>query len=411
VRSKQRTFKINRKFVYSTCLFLVLLFRPLTAPASFTFPEEALSARAAYLINPSTGQVLYQREPNVPLPPASTTKIVTALVVLESAKLKESLRVGKSVVGVPSSKIGLRPGQSMSVEDLLYGTLLSSANDATVVLAEGLAGSVPQFAELMNQKARQAGAKNTQFTNPHGLTALGHFSTAKDMALIFNYAMKHPLFRKIVQTKSSSVDVVSAGKVQKVRHIPVRNHNRLLWNYDGAIGGKTGYTHAAQKCFVGGVERNGTTLIVSILGSRDLWGDTKRLLEYGFRVEENHKLAPVIVAVNNGQSAPQERPLSVLLSPEEERAIHSSSGYLVQVASFRERDRAESLQKRMLDVGYQAYTESVPVAAGGGITYRVRVGPYPQLQAAQDIAREIEDTSGFRPIILPAVEDTLERRS
>jgi D-alanyl-D-alanine carboxypeptidase (penicillin-binding protein 5/6) len=207
------------------------------------------------------------------------------------------------------------------------------------------------------------------------------------------------------------VDVVSAGKVQKVRHIPVRNHNRLLWNYDGAIGGKTGYTHAAQKCFVGGVERNGTTLIVSILGSRDLWGDTKRLLEYGFRVEENHKLAPVIVAVNNGQSAPQERPLSVLLSPEEERAIHSSSGYLVQVASFRERDRAESLQKRMLDVGYQAYTESVPVAAGGGITYRVRVGPYPQLQAAQDIAREIEDTSGFRPIILPAVEDTLERRS
>jgi D-alanyl-D-alanine carboxypeptidase len=408
VTSKQHDLKIESKFFYWTCFLLVLLF-PAAAAASFTFPEEALSARAAYLINASTGQVLYQREPDVPLPPASTTKIVTALVVLESAKLKELLRVGKSVVGVPSSKIGLRPGQSISVEDLLYGTLLSSANDATVVLAEGLAGSVPQFAELMNQKARQAGAKNTQFTNPHGLTALGHFSTAKDMALIFNYAMKHPIFRKIVQTKASSVDVVSTGKVQRVRHIPVRNHNRLLWSYEGAIGGKTGYTHAAQKCFVGGVERNGATLIVSILGSRDLWGDTKRLLEYGFRVQENLKLAPVIVAVN-GQSAPQERPLSVLLTPEEERAIHSSSGYVVQVASFRERDRAESLQKRMLDVGYQAYTESVPVTAGG-ITYRVRVGPYPQLRAAQDIAREIEDKSGFRPIILPALEDTLERRS
>ncbi|MEK6600265.1 MAG: D-alanyl-D-alanine carboxypeptidase family protein, partial [Candidatus Binatota bacterium] len=228
-----------------------------------------------------TGQVLYQREPDLPLPPASTTKIVTAIVALESDRRgKDLLRVTKEATHVPSSKLYLRPGQAMSFQDLLYGLLLSSANDASLVLAEDIAGSVARFAEMMTSKAREIGAANSHFTNPHGLTAEGHYSTARDMALIFKYAMKNPTFSEIVQTKTSSVSSISStGKTQRVRHISIRNHNRLLWNLDGAIGGKTGYTHAAQKCFVGGVSRNGVTLIVSILGSRDLWGDTRRLLE------------------------------------------------------------------------------------------------------------------------------------
>ncbi|MEK7378132.1 MAG: serine hydrolase, partial [Candidatus Binatota bacterium] len=199
-----------------------------------------LTARSAFLVDATTGQVLYQREPDLPLPPASTTKIVTAIVALESDRRgKDLLSVTKSATHVPSSKLYLRPGQAMTIDDLLYGLLLSSANDASLVLAEGIAGSVARFAEMMTNKAREIGATNSRFTNPHGLTAPEHYSTARDMALIFNYAMKNPAFREIVQTKTSSVSSVSSAKTQKVRHIAIRNHNRLLWDFERAIGGKT----------------------------------------------------------------------------------------------------------------------------------------------------------------------------
>ena len=140
-----------------------------------------------------------------------------------------------------------------------------------------------KFADMMTKKANDIGATNSHFTNPHGLTAPDHYSTARDLAMLFRYAMKSAIFREIVQTKFSSVSTTAVVKKKVVpRRISVRNHNRLLWNYDGALGGKTGYTYAAQKCFVGAVQRNGATLIVAILGARDQWGDTKRLLEYGF---------------------------------------------------------------------------------------------------------------------------------
>lgn len=370
----------------------------------------------------ATGQVLYQREPDLPLPPASTTKIVTAIVALESDRRgKDLLRVTKEATHVPSSKLYLRPGQAMSFQDLLYGLLLSSANDASLVLAEGIAGSVARFAEMMTNKAREIGATNSYFTNPHGLTAEGHYSTARDMALIFKYAMKNPTFSEIVQTKTSSVSSVSSGKTQRVRHISIRNHNRLLWNFDGAIGGKTGYTHAAQKTFVGGASRNGTTLIVSVLGSRDLWGDTRRLLEYGLNNYETLKLtsATHTPLMTRGRVASEEpvverteRPSSPLFSWEEERRVRSFSGYVLQIASFRERERAETLQKSMTEVGYQAFLEKVPLN-NGDTTYRVRVGPYPQLINAQEVAREIEHKSGFRAIILPAssISQTPEKPS
>ena len=232
----------------------------------------------------ATGKILYQKDSELRLPPASTTKVVTAILALESGrKLTESITVSKAATRVPASKLYLRPGQTLTLEHLLYGILLSSANDASMVLAEGIAGSVERYAELMTKKAHDIGALNSNFTNPHGLTAPDHYSTARDLAILFRYAMKNPTFREIVQTKISSVSSNSIVRKRTVaRRISVRNHNRLLWNFDGAIGGKTGYTFAAQKCFVGAVERNGVTLIVSILGARDQWGDTRKLLEYGF---------------------------------------------------------------------------------------------------------------------------------
>lgn len=345
---------------------------------------------------------MYQREPDLPLPPASTTKIVTAIVVLESEKWGEDLlKVPSLATRVPASKLYLKPGQLMSVPDLLYSLLLSSANDSSLVLAQGIAGSVERFAKMMTRKAHEIGATNSHFTNPHGLTEPGHVSTARDLALLFRYAMKNPTFREIVQTRTSSVKSISTGSRRRTRNITIRNHNRLLWNFDGALGGKTGYTHAAQKCFVGAVSRNGTTLIISILGSRDLWGDTKRLFEYGFDNYESLVTAARPRAVIDGQPVSRQPEPSYSLSPAaEDDKRPSEDGYLVQIAAFREKDRAEILQKLIAETGYETFLEEGPVR-DGEITYRVRMGPYPELMRAQEIAREVEDKSGIRAIILP----------
>jgi serine-type D-Ala-D-Ala carboxypeptidase (penicillin-binding protein 5/6) len=192
----------------------------------------------------ATGKIIYQKEADLRLPPASTTKIMTAILTLESGRsLQEKFTVSKAATRVPASKLYLRPGQSLTVEELLYGIMLASANDAAVVLAEGVAGSVERFGELMTKRAHELGATNSHFTNPHGLTATDHYSTAKDLAILFRYAMKNQTFREIVQTKFSSVTSTATVRKKVVpRRISVRNHNRLLWNYDGAIGGKTGYT-------------------------------------------------------------------------------------------------------------------------------------------------------------------------
>jgi D-alanyl-D-alanine carboxypeptidase (penicillin-binding protein 5/6) len=341
-----------------------------------------------------TGEILYQREPDRELPPASTTKVVTALVVLESGRsLKDTLTVSKTATRVPSSKIYLKPGQKMSIRDLLYALMLTSANDAGMVLAEGIGGSVERFGEMMTKKARDIGATNTNFVNPHGLTAPEHHSTVRDLALIYQYALKNPLFREIVMTKASAVSSFPAGRNPKPRQIMVRSHNRMLWKFDGALGGKTGYTLAAQKCFVGAAARNGATVIISMLGSRDLWGDSMKLLGYGLDNYETLK-----VAANGHTFKP---PPSVLLSLDEQQRIQAAAGYVLQIASFRERDRADSLQKIIVNNGMQALVEPAPVP-GGEITYRVRVGPYENLAEAQDVARNIESKSGFRAIILPA---------
>jgi serine-type D-Ala-D-Ala carboxypeptidase (penicillin-binding protein 5/6) len=383
-------------------LVVLLVLFPAAPLWSFS-PDEDLKARAAILIDSSTGKVLYQKEPDLRLPPASTTKIVTAIVTLESGRsLRDLLTVSKTATRVPASKLYLRPGQTLTIDDLLYGLLLSSANDAAVVLAEGVGGSVAHFAEMMTKKAHEIGATNSHFTNPHGLTAPDHYSTARDLALLFRYAMKNPTFREIVQTKMSSV--TSNTRVRKrviARRISVRNHNRLLWNFDGAIGGKTGYTFAAQKCFVGAVQRNGVTLIVSILGSRDQWGDTRKLLEYGFDHYQTLKggAGPGPKDASGEQAAiPPDRISALMVTPRDDEHKFSD-GYVLQVGAFRERGRAESLSKQIGEMGFDAFVEEV--LNQGETTYRVRVGPYTELSQAQESAQELLTRSGYRALILP----------
>jgi D-alanyl-D-alanine carboxypeptidase len=366
-------------------------------------PDTDLTARAAVLMDAATGKILYQRDPDLRLPPASTTKVLTAIVALESGrKLHELLTVSKTATRVPASKLYLRPGQTITIEHLLYGILLSSANDAGMVLAEGISGSVERFTEIMTKKAHDIGAGNSHFTNPHGLTATDHYSTARDLAFLFRYAMKNTTFREIVQTKISSVNSNSIVRKRNVaRRISVRNHNRLLWNFDGAIGGKTGYTLAAQKCFVGAVTRNGLTLIVSILGARNLWGDTRELLEFGFDHYQTLKAATVPAgktSTNEQVNLRPERVSSTIARPQEDR---NSNGYLLQVGSFRERERAEALLKQFSENGFEAFVEKISLTEAQP-SYRVRVGPYAELLEAQEIAQEILTKSGLQVLIFPA---------
>jgi D-alanyl-D-alanine carboxypeptidase (penicillin-binding protein 5/6) len=395
------------RYRFSAGLMLALFVISAAVNTVFAFaPDEDLTARAAVLMDAATGKILYQKDADTRLPPASTTKVVTALLALESGRsLSQKFTVSKGATRVPASKLYLRPGQSLSIEELLYGIMLASANDASVVLAEGIAGSVERFTEQMTKKAHQIGAVNSNFTNPHGLTSIDHYSTARDLATIFRYAMKNPTFRDIVQTKFSSVSTTALVRKKVVpRRISVRNHNRLLWGYDGALGGKTGYTVAAQKCFVGAVQRNGTTLIIAILGARDQWGDTKRLLEYGFDHYDDLKLNPA--AVRNPlldqhvRAKPDMAP--AISEAQENRQTKPSSGYILQVATFRELERAQLVWHQINAKGFDVYIEQTSLQQGDA-AYRVRMGPYAELAIAQEAASSILAKSGYRPLILPAL--------
>lgn len=390
---------------YRQFAFLTTIAAYCVASSALAFsPDSDLTARAAILMDATSGSILYATEPDLRLPPASTTKVLTAIVALESGRnLQQSLKVSKAATRVPASKLYLRPNQALTIEDLLYGILLSSANDASLVLAEGLGGSVERFTELMTKKAYEIGATNSHFSNPHGLTASDHYSTARDIAILFRYAMRNPTFREIVQTKMTSVSSYSETK-KKVfaRRISVRNHNRLLWNFNGTIGGKTGYTHAAQKCFVGAVARNGVTLIVSLLGARDLWGDTKKLLEYGFDNYEalktaNSRWAP---GPGSGQSSGSEPLPAFFTAPHDDSKAQSLNGYFLQIGSFREHDRAEAVLKQVSDKGFDAFIEKTTLNEGQ-TAYRVRLGPYARLPEAKSVAQKILDTSGYEPLIVP----------
>jgi serine-type D-Ala-D-Ala carboxypeptidase (penicillin-binding protein 5/6) len=406
-RAAWRSINLRFRELISVGLALaVLIIFTSTDPGWSFSPDEEMTARAALLMDAATGKVLYQKEADLRLPPASTTKVLTAILALESGrKLSESLTVSKEATRVPASKLYLRPGQHLSIEELLYGIMLASANDASVVLAEGIAGSVERFSELMTKKAHAIGATNSHFTNPHGLTAPDHYSTARDLAILFRYAMKNSTFREIVQTKFSSVSTTARVRKKVVpRRISVRNHNRLLWGFDGAIGGKTGYTHAAQKCFVGAVQRNGTTLIVSILGARDQWGDTKRLLEYGFDNYDALKTPALpagrVVPAEHAVSVRSDRPSAAMASSQENHRLKPTDGYILQIASFHEKGRAESLSRQISEKGFDAFVEQISLNRNE-TAYRVRVGPYAELATAQETAQEILSKSGHRVLILP----------
>jgi D-alanyl-D-alanine carboxypeptidase (penicillin-binding protein 5/6) len=340
-------------------------------------PHSAVTARAAILIDNHTGEVLWQHNQDLQLPPASTTKIVTAMVALQSGRLDDSLMVSGQAAAAPPSKVGLRSGWRMRLRDLVYALLLNSANDAAVVIAEGLSGSVPVFAERMNAQARLLGATHTHFVNPNGLPAENHYSTARDLATMFAHALQNPVFETIVSTKTASV-WPAAGST---RRIALRNHNRLLGNYRIQVIGKTGWTRAAKKCFVGAARADGREIGVAVLGSTDVWGDLKRLLEYAFAVEgapEPRTPETQLAAATTDAAGDDDEP---------ELAVQPAQRYFVSMGAFRGRQSAVQLRSSLARVGYRASLQTL--RHGRGRLYRVVVGSYPSRQAAERAALKL----------------------
>ena len=229
-----------------------------------------VSAHAAGLLDCDSGEVLYEKNADSKMLIASTTKIMTALVALDCARLDETAEVTDHHM-VEGSSMYLKPGETVSVEELLYGLLLCSGNDAALCLAEHCGGSIEEFVALMNEKAAKLGMENTSFENPNGLDGEKHYSTARDMALLAQAAAEDPTFCRLCSTKTVHIGERTMS-----------NHNKLLSQLDGCIGMKTGYTKAAGRTLVSCCERDGRRLVAVKLCDGDDWNDHKRLYEWGF---------------------------------------------------------------------------------------------------------------------------------
>ncbi len=231
-----------------------------------------VSARSAIVIDAVNGETLFARSPDTPRQPASTIKVLTGMIAIKSLKTDDSIAVSRKAASQPSSKIYLNQRKEYVANDLINAVLLSSANDASVAIAEKIAGSEKSFAQMMTLRSKLLGATNTVCKTATGLTARGQKSTARDLASIFRIAMQDTEFAtRMKQTKTKTVE----GQI-------LRNHNRALWRLKGTQGGKTGYTNAARQTYVGKFKRGGDEIIVAILGSESMWGDLKHLVEYGF---------------------------------------------------------------------------------------------------------------------------------
>lgn len=239
------------------------------------------SARAAVLMERETGRILLSCNPQEPLPMASTTKVMTALMALEYGKLDDVVTVGKNAYGVPGTSIYLGLGEKITLKDLLYGLMLASGNDAAVAIAEHIGGNVDTFCQRMTQRAAELGCTDTVFVNPNGLPAQGHHTTARDLALIARQAMTYPLFRQIVSTRRASIPW-EGRSYQRI----LNNKNRLLSSYEGATGIKTGYTRAAGRCLVFGARRDGLEVIGVVLNCGDWFDEAARLMDRAFATYE-----------------------------------------------------------------------------------------------------------------------------
>ena len=258
-------------------LILLLIGALLFCPIAAAKAQNTCSA--VVLTDAESGEVLYAQNAGVRMEIASTTKILTAITVIENADVFMETSIPAQAVGVEGSSIYLRAGEKWKVSDLLYGLMLRSGNDAAVALALITSGSVEKFARLMNETALKAGATNSNFTNPHGLHDPNHYSTALDLAKITAYALRCDIFASIAKTKThKAIKTTPEGREEVVFY----NKNKLLYSYPYAVGVKTGYTTHSGRCLVSAAEKDGRKLVCVVLNVFDTYGVTKALFDKHF---------------------------------------------------------------------------------------------------------------------------------
>ena len=272
--------------------------------------EPNINSPTFILIDSKTGRVLQEKDPYKKMYPASTTKIMTAILCIEKCNLDDIVTIGNNppLIEKGSSQIYLVPGEQLVLEQLLYALMLESANDAAVAIAEHISGSVEEFAKLMNEKAKELGANNTNFVNPHGLPDDNHYTTARDLAMIARYGMSLPKFREVVKTVKYTIPQTNKQPERDY----ITNSNKSIWtinkkyHYEYSLGIKTGYTTKAKNCFVSGAQKDGIELISVILGldissESNIYTETKKMFEYGFSNYKNVDLLKknqIVTSVN-----------------------------------------------------------------------------------------------------------------
>lgn len=282
----------------------------------------SVSAQSAILMDGDSGRVLYEKNADARSLIASTTKIMTAHVICQNCNVLDRVEIMPEAVGIEGSSMYLQAGEVLTVQELLYGLMLHSGNDAAVALAIYCGGTVDGFVELMNDEAHRLGLTNTHFENPNGLDGKHHYSTARDLAMLTRAAMENPIFRKTVSTKC-----VTVGQ----RYLT--NHNKLLWRFQGADGVKTGYTKAAGRILVSSACRDGRRLIAVTINAPNDWQDHERLLDYGFdrfsftRVVQKGQIVgkmPILSGEEKEGNLVSEEDFSLLLDPEEKVRLEIS---------------------------------------------------------------------------------------
>lgn len=260
--------------------------------------EPNVSAAGAVLINADTGTVVYEHNAYEQRAMASTTKIMTALLTAEAGNLDERFTADSYAIKTEGTSMGLREGDIVTRRSLLYGMLLPSGNDAANAAAVSVGGSMGEFVKLMNKKAEELGLKDTHFANPSGLDAQGHYTTAYDLAMLTRAALQNPIFAEICSCASARVEF---GNPPYMRTLS--NSNKMLWQYEGCIGVKTGFTDNARRCLVSAAKKNGVTLIAVTLSDADDWADHTNMLNYGFTKVHPSEIvlpSPIYVTVVGG---------------------------------------------------------------------------------------------------------------
>ena len=242
----------------------------------------SINSRAAIILDRNSDTILFRKNENEQRKMASTTKIMTSIIVIENCNLSDTVEISKKSAGTGGSRLGLKTGDKITVNDLLYGLMLCSGNDAAVALAEFSGGSIDGFAELMNKKAKELNLNNTSFETPHGLDAPNHYTTAYELALLSKYALNNETFSKIVGTKTHTISINGYPKT-------ISNTNELLGNLNGVYGIKTGFTNGANRCLVTACKRNNLDIICVVLGAdtkKFRTQDSIKLIEYAFKTFE-----------------------------------------------------------------------------------------------------------------------------